>query len=67
MIKVKLDLVMAQRGVNLSELADIVGITPSNLSRFKCGRTHGVRFDTLSAICQALHCRVEDVLEYVEE
>jgi putative transcriptional regulator len=63
-IKVNLDLVLVQRKVSLTELAEEVGITLSNLSLLKTGKVRGIRFNTLNAICRALDCRPGDILEY---
>ena len=65
-IKVKLDAVMARRGMSLIELSERVGITPANLSIFKTGKGRAVRFSTLEAICHELHCQPGDILEYEE-
>jgi len=48
-------------------LAEILGITPANLSILKTGKAKGVRFDTLEAICKALDCQPGDVLEFISE
>lgn len=66
-IKVKLDTVMARRGMTLTALSERVGITPANLSIFKTGKGKAVRFSTLEAICHELHCQPGDILEYDEE
>ena len=63
-IKVNLDLLLVQRKVSLTELAEEVGITLSNLSLLKTGKVRGVRFNTLNAICRALDCRPGDILDY---
>ena len=63
-IIVNLDIVLAKAKVSSSELAQQVGITPSNLSILKTGKAKAVRFSTLEAICQALHCQPGDLLEY---
>ena len=65
-IKVKLDTVMARRGMSLTTLSERVGITPANLSIFKTGKGKAVRFSTLEAICHELHCQPGDILEYEE-
>ena len=67
MIRINLDRVMAKRKIGLLELAGLIGITPANLSRFKCGKTSGVRFETLDLICRAIRCDVADIMEFVEE
>ena len=56
---------MAQRKMSSGELAERVGITPANLSILKTGKAKAIRFSTLEAICQALHCQPGDILEYV--
>ena len=63
-IRVNLDLLLVQRKVSLTELAEEVGITLSNLSLLKTGKVRGVRFNTLNAICRALDCKPGDILDY---
>ena len=64
MIVVNLDVMMAKRKISLSELAEKVGITLANLSLLKTGKVKGVRFETLSKICEILDCQPGDILEY---
>ena len=66
MIVVNLDVMMAKRKMSLGELSEKVGITLANLSIFKNNKAKAVRFSTLDAICRALDCKVEDILEYKE-
>ena len=66
-IEVKLDLVLVQRKMKLTELAEKVGISVTNLSLLKTGRVKGIRFNTLKAICRELGCQPGDILEYVPE
>lgn len=66
-IEIKLDLVLVQRKVRLTELADKIGISVTNLSLLKTGKVKGVRFSTLEAICKQLDCQPGDVLEYVPD
>ena len=66
MIVVNLDVTMAKRKMSLGELSEKVGITLANLSILKNNKAKAVRFSTLDAICRALDCRVEDILEYKE-
>ena len=65
-IVVKLDVVLADRKVKSKELAEFVGITEANLSLLKQGKVKGVRFDTLSKICEFLHCEPGDLLKLHE-
>jgi putative transcriptional regulator len=63
-IVVRLDALLADRGMTLTELAERVGITIANLSVLKNGRARAIRFSTLAAICRELDCRPGDVLDY---
>ncbi|MBQ0109408.1 MAG: helix-turn-helix transcriptional regulator [Clostridiales bacterium] len=67
MIIVNIDVMMAKRKVSLNELSEKVGITLANLSVLKNNKAKAIRFSTLDAICTALDCKVEDILEYEEE
>lgn len=66
-IIVNLDVMMAKRKVGLMELAEIVNITPANLSILKNGKAKAIRFSTLEEICKALRCQPGDLLEFTEE
>ncbi len=63
-IIVNLDVVLAQRKMRLNDLAEAVGITPQNLSILKTGKARAIRFSTLEAICQTLHCQPGEILEF---
>jgi putative transcriptional regulator len=63
-IVVKLDELLHQRRMTLTELADKVDITLANLSILKTGKARAVRFSTLEAICEALSCQPGDLLEF---
>ena len=67
MIIINLDVMMAKRKMSLNELSEAVGITLANLSILKNNKAKAIRFSTLEAICKALDCRVEDILEYTED
>ena len=67
MIVINLDVMMARRKMSLGELSEKVGITPANLSILKNNKAKAIRFSTLDAICRALDCKVEDILEYKED
>jgi putative transcriptional regulator len=66
-IILRLDRVMADRKMSLNELSAIVGVSNVNLSKMKTGKISAVRFSTLVAICEALHCQPGDLLEYDPE
>ena len=67
MTVVNLDVMMAKRKRSLNELSEKVGITLANLSILKNNKAKAIRFSTLDAICKALECKVEDIIEFVEE
>ena len=63
-IRSNLDVMMAKRKIGLGELAELIGITPANVSILKNGRAKAVRFTTLDALCKALDCQPGDILEW---
>lgn len=65
MIQINLDVMMARRKMSLNELSAKVDISLANLSILKNNKCKAIRFSTLSALCEALSCRVEDLMEYV--
>ena len=67
MIIINLDVMMAKRKRSLNQLSEKVGITLANLSILKNNKAKAIRFSTLDAICKALDCRVEDIVEYVPD
>lgn len=66
-IVVNLDVIMAKRKIGLMELAELVHITPANLSILKNSKAKAIRFSTLEEICRTLNCQPGDILEYVED
>lgn len=66
-IVVNIDVMLAKRKMQSKVLAEVLGITPANLSILKTGKAKGIRFDTLEAICEALNCQPGDIIEYVKE
>ncbi len=67
MIIINLDVMMAKRKISLNELSQKVGITLANLSILKNNKAKAIRFSTLDAICKALDCKVEDIIEYTKD
>ena len=66
-IAVKLDDLLQDRQMTLTELADRVGLTLANLSILKTGKARAIRFSTLAAICDALSCQPGDILQFEPE
>lgn len=63
-IIVNLDVQMAKRKMSLTELAERLEMSMTNLSLLKNGRVKGIRFDTLNALCRELDCEPGDILSY---
>lgn len=63
-IRVRLNVMLAERNVKSKDLAEHIGITEANLSLLKQGKVKGVRFDTLARICEYLNCQPGDLLRY---
>ncbi|NLT55164.1 MAG: helix-turn-helix transcriptional regulator [Actinomycetales bacterium] len=61
-VEVRLDRLLAERDLTLTQLADQVGLTLANLSVLKNGRARAIRFSTLTALCDALDCLPGDLL-----
>lgn len=62
-IRITLDAVLAARGMTAKQLAARIGVSETHLSLFRSGKVKGVRFDTLSRLCEALECRPGDLLD----
>jgi putative transcriptional regulator len=66
-IAVKLDELLHDRRMTLTELAEKIDITLANLSILKTGKARAVRFTTLEAICSVLGCQPGDLLQFVPD
>ena len=61
-ILVRLDDLLHERRMTLTQLSEQIGITLANLSVLKTGKARAIRFSTLDAICDALNCQPGDLL-----
>ena len=66
-IAVKLDDLLHDRRMTLTELADRIGMALANLSILKTGKARAIRFSTLESICEALACQPGDILKFEPE
>ena len=66
-IAVKLDDLLHDRRMTLTELAERIDITLANLSILKTGKARAIRFSTLDSICSALACQPGDILRFEPE
>ena len=65
-INVKLDDMLYERRMTLTELSEKIDITLANLSILNTGKARAIRFATLEAICKVLECQPGDILEFTK-
>ena len=66
-IRIKLDHLLLDHRVTLTDLADRIGITIANLSVLKTNKARAIRFSTLEALCRELGCQPGDLLEWTAD
>ena len=66
-IEIHLDKLLADRGMTLTQLSELVGVTIVNLSILKNGRAKAIRFSTLTRLCEVLDCQPGDLLSWHKE
>lgn len=59
-----IDVMLAKRKMSVTELANRVGITLTNVSVLKNGKAKALKISTLIQLCKALDCQPGDILEY---
>ncbi len=66
-IRVRLDRMLLERNLTLTQLAATMGLTLANLSILKTNKAKAIRFNTLNDLCRILQCQPGDLLEYVPD
>ena len=61
----KLFSLLKKEGVSLYRLKQLTGLANATIKSMR--NNSSVTADTLSKICQALHCQPGDIMEYVED
>lgn len=61
-IRCRLDELLVERQMTLTQLSELVGVSIVNLSVLKNDRAKAIRFSTLTSICRALECEVGELL-----
>ena len=59
-----IDVMLAKRKMSVTELAEKVGITVTNMSILKTGKAKAIKVSTLVKLCEVLNCQPGDLLEY---
>jgi putative transcriptional regulator len=63
-VRVRLDVMLAERKIRAREVAEKIGLSETQLSLLRTGKVKGMRFDTLSKLCLVLACAPGDLLAY---
>ena len=66
-IRIRLDQLLLDRKLTLTELAERVDITIANLSILKTNKAKAIRFSTLDALCRVLDCQPGQLLEFTDK
>jgi len=62
-VKIRLKVLCAERGISMSVISEKTGITPKTLSLLANGKVTGIRFSTLVKIKELLNCSFDDLFE----
>lgn len=61
----RLWIMLIEKGMKKTDLLKVAGINSSALA--KMGKNEPVTMDALAKICRALHCGIEDIVEFVPD
>lgn len=64
-IKIKIGEVLKERNMSKTQLTYLAFVQRGQLKKLMDGEAARVDFDVLARICNALDCKIEDILEYV--
>ena len=67
MIKFKVKVMLALRGMTQKELAEKTGIRPPTVSAICVGTVKHLPIDALDKICNVLDCQPADLMEYIPD
>lgn len=61
----RLWIMLIEKGLKRTDLLPLAGINSNALAHM--GKNEPITMNALGKICQALHCNIEDIVEYVSE
>ncbi|MEH7237300.1 helix-turn-helix domain-containing protein [Bacillus sp. JJ1562] len=67
MIKVHLSRIMGEKRYNIADVSKLTGLHRNGITKLYNEQTDGIKFDTLEKLCDALECKISDILEIVKE
>lgn len=65
-IKIKLDDLLNERNISTYELSAKSNVRFQTIQNLRNNKSARIDFNVLAKICYALGCKVEDIIEYVE-
>ncbi|MEM7556329.1 MAG: helix-turn-helix transcriptional regulator [Cyanobacteria bacterium P01_A01_bin.84] len=65
--KPRIAVLREQAGLTQLELSRLVGVTESTIQNWESGRTGIDHIQRIAKFCKALNCRVEELIEYIDE
>lgn len=65
--KSKLKEILTERKISIRKCAEMAGLKVETVRRMYNDTTMQYQRDTLGALCKALDCKIDDLLEIVEE
>jgi len=67
MIKNKLMVILAEKELNIKQLADLADVRYATLHSFAKGKTKSVDYNVLNKICKTLNVTPGDILKYIPD
>ncbi|MEK4175127.1 helix-turn-helix transcriptional regulator [Aeribacillus sp. FSL K6-2848] len=67
MIKVHLSRIMGEKKLKIADVARMTGLHRNGIAKLYNEETDGIKFDTLDKLCKTLDCKVEDLIEYIDD
>ncbi|KAB2489917.1 helix-turn-helix domain-containing protein [Priestia endophytica] len=58
---------LKQKGITMTELYEITGISQNALNLISNGKSNGIQFNTLDKILEATNSKIEELIEHGEE
>lgn len=66
-VQVRLDALLLERQMSLTQLSESTGITMANLSILKNNKAKAIRMTTIATLCKELRITPGDLLDLVDE
>lgn len=67
MIKIHLSKIMGAKRINIQALSELTKLSRSTISNIYNEKVNRIDLDTISSLCKALECKIDDLLEYIPD